>query len=180
MKRTNSPFIIEGKAVYIPKLNEYDKFSRHSVTIIPDDQSIIEELNDKRDSLLDYRETKHDIPADATPTKPSWKIIPNNNAYGLTINWTDKDIVQKEVAICNEDDSIFEGKYTDQQLMGATFKCSFELWSYCFNAKDSGDLVYGTKIKLRKLKVLSLATIADVFEHDNHHESIGGDANQDF
>ena len=178
MKRTNTPFIIEGTVTYVPRITGYDKYDRHSITIIPDDQSIIEQLNDKRYELLEFRAMKHDIPADATPVKESWKIIPSHEQYGITINWINKEIAEGDVVIFDEDEVPYEGKYSDQQLQKARVKCSFELWSYCFNTND-GSLKYGTKIKLRKLKLLKIASINELFSNE-HHESVNTPVVADF
>ena len=177
MKRTNTPYIIEGTTTYIPRITGYDKFNRHSITIIPDDQSIIEVLNDKRYDLLEYRVIKHSIPADAVPVKESWKIVPSHDVYGISMNWSSKEIAEGDVVIFDENNEPFEEQYSDHQLQKSRVKCSFELWSYCFE-KD-GNLVYGTKVKPRKIQFLQVASF-DELTVTEHHESVNTPAAADF
>ena len=178
MKRTETPYIIEGTLTYIPRVTGLDKFNRHTITIIPDDQSIIEELAEHRQRLLTWREEKHNIGAEHTPHNASWKLIGNTGVYGIGVNWSDKEIESGDIAITDEDDAIYDVKYSDMQLKQARVKCSFELWSYCFT-KESGTMVYGTKCKLRKLRIMSLASFDTLVNH-NHEDAIGGDVSKDF
>ena len=51
--KSNTIHVITGTVYYIPKIVGYDKYDRHSITIIPDDLSIIDLLNQERSVLLD-------------------------------------------------------------------------------------------------------------------------------
>ena len=175
-QHSNTPYIIEGVLTYIPRVNGVDNYGRHSITIIPDDQSVIQRLQEQREDLLEYRETTHSIPADVRPYNAPWKVIRSHELYGITINWSDKEKYSKETSFVDEKGEPLESKYTDQQLQKARVKCSFDLWSYYF---DKDGPKYGTKCKLRKFQVLKTATFDEMVASD-HHEATKEPATTDF
>ena len=174
--RIKNPYIIEGVVTYIPRINGLDKYNRHTITIIPDDQGIFELLEEKRSDLIEYRMTKHNIPDGVEPVKRPWKVIPSHELVGMTFNWNDKNLLDGDMVIVDENDEVFDIQYSDQQLSKARVKASFELWSYAFD--DGNGLIYGVKGKLRKLKIIKVADFSDHIHE--HHESVNEPADSDF
>ena len=172
----NTPvFITEGKALYVPRLTGLDKFNRHSLTIVPSDQAIVADIEELYNELIQWLIVKNTIDPDVRKAAPPWRPVPNDKGMlSLSYTWSDKDMDEGYVYLTNEDDQPFNGSYKDQSLMGATFKLSFQLKPYCFTPNGSDQMVYGVKLKPRKVKLLEIGGL-DVINPPETKELVGAE-----
>ena len=156
--------VITATVDYIPRIKQYDKYGRHSITVVPDDQSIFEELTRQRAELLEMVYMQNNVSADVLPIKPSWKKTGKDGTdKSITFNWSDHQLEAKKVVIFDENDQQYLGQcdwMEDTTLRKAKVKLSFKLSSYCFQ-NDQGEMIVGVKCLLRKLQVMSYANLLD-------------------
>ena len=154
--------VITGTVYYIPKIVGYDKYDRHSITIIPDDSSIIDLLNQERSVLLDSTAALNKLDPSQTPVKAPWKALKQGDVT-ITFNWSDRAVADSHVVLFDDQDRrhlTTDEWPSDRQLRRAKIKISCIQDSYCFE-NPQGEVVFGVKLKARKIKIEEFASLSD-------------------
>lgn len=154
--------ITEGQALYIPKITKVDDFGRHSLTLIPEDQSIINKLEEERSDKIEALMTTNNLPDGAMPNRPTWKWSQDSNNFSITFNWKPEAVRLGKVYVFDEHEKPITDQYLDRQLTKATFKMSFVQETYFFDR--DGQTIFGTALRPRKIKVMKLADFTDFSE----------------
>ena len=155
--------IIEGKALYVPRVIKVDDFGRHSLVICPEDQDIIKRLEEERVDKLETLMVSSNIPDGLMPNRPTWRWDTNENNFTITINWKAEAVALGKVFVFDiGDDEPITDQYMDKQLMKATFKMSFVQETYYFDR--DGKTIYGTALRPRKIKLMKLGDFTDYTE----------------
>lgn len=154
--------ILEGKVLYVPRVIKTDDFGRHSLTIVPEDQGIINTLDAERLEKLEQLMATSDLPDGLMPNRPSWRWNTDEAQFSVTINYKPEAVALKKVFVFDENDEPLTDQYMDKQLMKATFKMSFVQDTYYFERE--GKTIFGTALRPRKIKVMKLADFTDFSE----------------
>lgn len=163
-------YITEGTVIFVPRINGLDDFGRHCLTIIPDDQELITQLEQHRIEKLNQIAMTNNLTGAEPPRKAPWRWQPDNDPPGFSLgfNWKPEQLHMGKVHLFDEHDERWSDQYTDKQLQRAKFKLSFELASYAFSKE--GDFIYGTSLRPRKIKLLEVATFSDFNDSPNEPE----------
>lgn len=151
-KTTTTAHIVEGQCWHYGAITKPGKFDSFYLPLnVGPNDDLRGRLEYRRDELLSrYALTDPDL---TVAENKSWRVDESGDLI-LILRWKQTDIDRLRTCVVDDDNAPLIK--TNQQLMDARFKLSFNQCAWRFDGRC------GSKLKPRKIQLLQMATFSDV------------------